>query len=568
MKHHDAITAAVALLAFSAVFADGPTRAAAPAITTVDVDATQSGGRVLPNFSKTLVVWNGVMNDRRESTPLKPPADASAVFPITNFVEWVELIACTGGNYSRDLLLRPDDARTIDDYDFMPLLEACAAIRALGAKPYLKLGNVPKKYSISSNRGDFSVNCRPTRDDEDHYRYMKACAAALRKRFGRDEVRSWRFSVLTEANNPGWFRAKGEDEHATRDAFFRLYDWTARAFEEELGKGLVFGTHLLDPGNGTQKRSFEPEDFLRHCSKERNFATGRTGAPLRLLTISHYVVPESGADGFGRIAGLARLRETAAKFGFTDLVTGVDEGRVLYATQGRDAADLSSRIVGQSYQSGLDVRFAAALADAGADYFASWGYFSGPDHRFSGLPSHHYFSSRELAKLAGMHRVPAVLPSDAASGVDALAGVSEDGRTVRVAVGRFHDRLAFDEARAVMVNFRLPADWAGSKVKISFLTLDDRNNWFVDWLAERERLGIGAGDFRWSPDDVAAATSLGLTSSERRQDFVKRLQPAYAAKAVLVKPTAARTRVKADGTMQFRLDFKGNGAAFVSIVRL
>jgi len=37
---------------------------------------------------------------------------------------------------------------------------------------------------------------------------------------------------------------------------------------------------------------------------------------------------------------------------------------------------------------------------------------------------------------------------------------------------------------------------------------------------------------------------------------------------VLVKPTAARTRVKADGTMQFRLDFKGNGAAFVSIVRL
>ena len=250
-------------------------------------------------------------------------------------------------------------------------------------------------------------------------------------------------------------------------------------------------------------------------------------------------------------------------------MTGVDEGRVIASTPGSEKYDLLSRAVGASYQAAFDVRIMKEIFDDRMDYFASWGYFSGPDVHFDGVPSHHYFSSRELAKFEGFRRAPAnvsgAMPPK--EELDAIAGVSPDGRTVRAVIGRFRDKLVFTNHLETTVRFRLPKDWAGKRVRASVLTLDDRNNWFPDWERDRAALGITAKDYRWSPDDFAVLAERELQGEKFRTAFSTELQPRYAKKAASVRPAETELTVSAEATLALPVSFTGNGAAFVTLFR-
>lgn len=123
----------------------------------VMVDARKTG-RTLPNQSSVMIAWNG----RNVDWSVKN--ENAAKYPISGFVEYVELIACTGGNKDRDLFKNPDDRTVIDDYDFEPLAKVCREILNIGAKPYLKLGNVPQKFTVDYSGGEFSINVRPPTD--------------------------------------------------------------------------------------------------------------------------------------------------------------------------------------------------------------------------------------------------------------------------------------------------------------------------------------------------------------------------------------------------------------------
>ena len=537
----------------------------------VTVDATQTREK-LPNSSQVLTFWNGVMKNDRSlfewPTPEKESKRESVFgdYPI-GFVRYAELMACSGGNNSRDLFKNPADRNVLDDYDFAPLVAACRGILRLGMKPYLKLGNVPAKFSSDYDGGEFSMNIRPPTDDLVHYRYMKACAAALKAAFGKNEVRSWRFAVLTEADNVGWFQVKSKSREELREAFFRLYDYAARAFEEELGGDLVFGTHLLYPGDNFAQSQFSVEEFVEHCASGANAATGKKGAPLRLLTASYYGWP--GTDNLiqGRCTNLRRIRAALDKAGFRNVVTGVDEGRVIASTPGRERNDLQSRAVGASYQAAFDIRVVKEIFDCRMDYFASWAYFTGPDIHFEGVPSHHYFSSRELAKFEGFRRASAsvsgVMPPK--EELDAIAGVSPDGRTVRAVIGRFRDKLVFTNHLETTVMFRLPKDWAGKRVRASVLTLDDRNNWFVDWERDRVELGVTTKDYLWSWDDFAVLGFKNLQGEKYCKAFAEKLQPRYARKAATVRPMENELTVSDDATHTLPLVFIGNGSAFITL---
>jgi len=523
----------------------------------VEVNATRLG-RTIPNTSQVLTVWDGVKTD----WSLPDNRD----YPTRGFVRYVEMMSCTGGNAERDLFRDPSNRAVLDDYDFTRLVDACRGILAHGAKPYLKLGNVPAKFTADYDGGSFKSNIRPPTDHRVHYRYMKACAAALKAAFGREEVRSWRFAVLTEADNIHWFRAKSQVKAESREEFFKLYDFAAKAFEEELGMGLAFGTHLLYPGDSCISQ-FTLEDVIAHCAAGTNAATGGIGAPLGLLTISYYGTPDKDDLTQGRMRGLKEAVDRAHAAGFAGLVTGVDEGRVIFATPGRDRKDICSRAVGASYEAAFDLRVVLGVLDAGSDYFATWGYFSGPCMFYEGLPSHHYFACREFARFAGMRRAEATVKGTPPGHeeLDALAGVSADGTDVRIAVGRFRDRLVFTNRLETTVSVRLPKAFAGRTVDVDVLTLDDRSNWFVDWERDRVQNGISAQDFSWSPDDFAVLSGRVLTTPRFRTLFAEKLQPAYARKAAGVKPVRRSLTVGAEGLLTVPLDFVGNGAAFASI---
>ena len=565
-----------------------PSHVAMGAPPVVTADATHplaapfgAGVQVFPNVFQVLTVWNGRSQDfMRWHTP-------GETYSVTGFTRWVELMACTGGNDARDLFKDPHDRTTLDDYRFDALVKACRGILRMGAKPYLKLGNVPPKFSSDYDGGEFAMNIRPPDDPRPHYRYMKALARTLRDAFGRDEVRGWRFAVLTEADNAGWFAAKSQDAADTRERFFELYDWTALAFEEELGGGLTFGTHLLYPDIYLKQR-FRAHDVIAHCLEGRNRATGCVGAPLKLLTISYYhgIPGEAGRQGAqwaGLFDGLAEVRGAALAAGFSDIVTGVDEGRVITSRPGLKKKDVAMRAVGQSYQAAFDVRCAKSVMDAGANYFAMWGFFSGSaqstnhgDHCWmahdvrndvlaQGGPAFPYFTAREFACFEGMTRIPASAPDGLSDGdeLDALAALACDGRTVRVAVSRFRDQLEFAGKREVVLTVKVPVVWDGRRVRVSVLTLDDRNNWFVDWEADRRAAGIADTDYLWSPDCHAPLCGMCLQKAEHRAFFAQML-PKYMAKAGRVRPAEIMLDVLA-GTVRVPLSFVGNGAAFATL---
>ena len=540
---------------------DGPPSATGQA--TVTVDATSAAGRVLPNPVSTLTFWGDV-----------------ALTNYPDFVERAVMFTATGGNADRDLFVDPADETVTDDYDFSRLLTSCRNALASGIRPYLHLGNVPVKFTKGcdprrakvggADGGSYGFNIRPPDDYAAYGAYMKAIANALVAEFGRDEVRGWRFAVLTEANNRHWFEAKDGTAASTKAAFFKLYDHTAKAFTDVLGEDIAIGTHLLGLDSSSETTTFTYRDIIAHCASGANDATGGTGAPLNLLAFSYYLDhpdDDRANPTAGRMTDFATLRDALDAAGFKRAVVCMDEGRVFCTNNGGTKEDeLVTRAIGQSWQAAFDVRAAKSAFDHGGDGFASWGHLAGLDSRCDGFPTVSWFTARELAKFAGMRHLPASVSAKLASTkeqVDAIAAVSDDGARVRLALCRFRDKLVFWDRVAASAKLTLPAAMRGRTVTLSALTVDDANNWYTDWLADRTAYGIGASCFGSSQDDQSPLST--LSDMAARTLFAETLEPKYAAKAALVVPTVQALAVPVDGVVTLPFSLVGNSAVFAAI---
>jgi hypothetical protein len=76
---------------------------------------------------------------------------------------------CTGGTADRDLFVDPYDTTTMTDYKFDKLIDNCRGIIEIGAKPHLKLGGVPIKFTSGYEMGGFDMNVYPPDDYNVYY---------------------------------------------------------------------------------------------------------------------------------------------------------------------------------------------------------------------------------------------------------------------------------------------------------------------------------------------------------------------------------------------------------------
>ena len=497
MKVHLLLTSAVLV---SAVFAAGPE---------FTIDATRPG-RALPNAQQTLVLWR---LDRNRFGPTKRNREHD----VLEFAEYVEIMGATGGNPQRDGLRKPADRSVLDDYDFSRLVDVCRGIVSMGLKPYLKLGNVPQKFSTDSNQGGFDMNIRPPDDYAVYDRYMTACAKTLLDAFGREELLRWRFAVLTEFENGDWFKDASGDAEKTFHAYCRLYETTVDAFTRTISPDLTFGVHAMAVIEGL----WDERKFIRYAAERK--------LPLKFVTASFYDdCPGTFTKGHPLPRNIARLREAAEAAGLTNLFYAVDEGRVLNGkTRKKKPHALSLRIVGDTYQAAYDARIVKQLFDSGAEYFAAWGYLSGPNTNFEGLPSVSFHVAKESARFKGMRRLPVSKAGCAAPGVeaDAVAALSPDGSTMRIMAYAFTNDLFATGTTRIGISVVPPPAWKGRKGRVTRCVVDDDANWFDEWRAERKRLNIGDERFRWSPDDPAPTISSGLASAEDRAFFRKEIEP-------------------------------------------
>ena len=515
---------------------------------TFTVDASSLGADV-PNMASNVNVWD--MGTQFINAKNNTEND------IYDFVEYVQLMQCTGGDASRDLFKNPNDFSVLDDYDFTRLIENCRGIINLGAKPHLKLGSVPLKYTADAEECVFSGNVYPPDDYNVYYNYIKAMAEALADEFGTDEVRSWRFGVMTEYENKDWFMAKSGDPLDTAKEYCKLYDYTVQALIDVLGDEIYVGAHSMTVTEGL----WDEEIFICHCAKGVNYATGKPGSHIDYLSASFY---DSSLGNFtsGKTLyeTITYLKNAAGKYGLKDLKFGIDEGRILSGTPGRESSELLSRSTGYTWQAAYDARLYSQLWDAGGDYFSYWYYLS--DGLMYGVPTVSYHTARLISQYKDSKAADVTLKKRGAiSGaeVNLHAAFDEEENVLRAFAYNFKNTLEYYRTADITLDINAP-QFDDGEVNVTLYRIDDNCNWFDEWQKDREKYGITDDCFSWSPDDGCVAS---MDNAEARAIYQNELKPQYMEFAKLT-PETFTAEVK-DGRLSINTKAEANTVVFFEI---
>ena len=515
-------------------------------VRTFTIDSSKTGAE-LPNTSQMLIAWAAPKQ-------LDPKMFSGLEWDVRDFAEWVEIMGATGGNAVRDCYREPKNRAVKDDYDFTKLVDGCRTILSQGMKPYVKLGNVPMKLSSNINNGEFEMNVRPPDDYREYADYMEACAKALHSAFGREELLKWRFAVLTEYENGGWFMDASGNAERTFHAYCLLYETTVNVFSRVISPDLVFGVHAMAVTEGLwdERRFFA-------------FAAVRK-LPLKFVTASFYdMKPGQFTHGLTLPKTILHLRDAAEKAGLKGLFYGVDEGRILEGVSGgKMSRNLPMRIVGDTYQAAYDARIVHQLFDTGADYFAAWGYLSGPNTCYEGLPSVSFHVAKESAKFKGMRRLEVCARGGDRDDleIEAVAALDKSGRKMQIMAYSFTNSLHAAGTVKMRFDVKFPETWRGKNVTVTRRLVDDNSNWFDEWRKDRKALGLTDDRFNWSPDDPSVETGVGLADVKDRAHFRDVLAPRYRELARL--KSKSRTVVVEDGkNLVFDSTVQVNSAMFI-----
>lgn len=483
---------------------------------TVDTDTK---GNTLANPVSNVNIWS------IEGDPFVN-AVANEENNIFEFVEYIQLMQCSGGTETRDLFKNPTDTSVKDDYDFTRLINNCRGVLNLGAKPMLKLGSVPLKYTKdASTEAGFGMNPYPPDDFDVYYNYIAALAQALVDEFGKEEVLTWRFGVMTEFENYDWFKTQSEDPAESAEAYCKLYDYTVQALIDVIGEDVFVGAHAMAVTEGL----WDETEFIIHCAEGTNYKTGEKGTRICYLAGSFYdYCPGEYTKGFTLPETIAHLRFAAESVGLDNLIYGIDEGRLLVGNEaGASNNELLTRMCGYTYQASYDARLYRQMFEYDINYFSSWGYLSGG--LLSGNPTVSYHVAKNAAGFAGSELVTTEKSSSGlllGAEVDAVSAYNSETDTLRIMAYNFRNKMNYkhDAELSFTVNAK---EFDGKKVKVTSYVIDDDCNYFDEWVKDREAYGIGNDCFGWSPDDPQIDSTVTLSDENAREIYYSELYEKY-----------------------------------------
>ena len=117
-------------------------------------------------------------------------------------------------------------------------------------------------------------------------------------KYGQREVESWYWEVWNEPDISYW--------RGTREEFMKLYDYAADGLKRALPTAKIGGPHITGPvSQGTQQYLRE---FIEHCLRGTNFATGKIGTPLDFVAFHAKGAPRVMPEGHVRMGVSNQLR--------------------------------------------------------------------------------------------------------------------------------------------------------------------------------------------------------------------------------------------------------------------
>jgi xylan 1,4-beta-xylosidase len=124
------------------------------------------------------------------------------------------------------------------------------------------------------------------------------------ERYGRREVESWWWEVWNEPDIGYW--------HGTPEEFMKLYDYAADGLKHALPTARIGGPHVTGP-NGARTQQIL-HNFIEHCLRGTNYATGKTGSPLDYVGFHAKGAPTVMPDGHVRMSVANQLRAISNGF--------------------------------------------------------------------------------------------------------------------------------------------------------------------------------------------------------------------------------------------------------------
>lgn len=485
-----------------------------------------------------------------------------------SFVEYIELMTATGGDEERDII---DSNGNMIEQNLIILGDACQGVLNLGAKPLIKFGNVPFYFTMKGNpskKHDTGFCFNPFPPDDDKYTeymlYIENITDYLIARFGIDEVRSWRFGVLTEYENDDWFYTGNASQ--TMTGYCKLYDYTAQALVNKLGRENVYiGAHSMTVTEG----AWDERNFIDHIASGYNYATGtNSGVSLSYLASSFYdMKPGEYTSGMTAAQSIDFLRSYAQSKGLNNLAYGFDEGRILAGVnQGSGSGDLATRCVGHTWQAAYDARLYKSMIDADIDYFSMWSWTSSSDIG-KGYPTMAYHVAESVYKMVGDDRINAkktiqYQPSDAEA--DCIASYNQSKKTMKFLAYNFKNDISYNALNDYYFDITMP-ELAGKTVMVKRYNLDDSCNYFDEWWQDRNTYGITDDKFAWSPDDPAIDSPTTLSDSDARNLYYTQLRNKYVASSKLT-PSVSMVTLDSNGCALLSAEnMRGNSAIFYEV---
>lgn len=198
-----------------------------------------------------------------------------------------------------------EDANGLAVYDWKIVDRIFDTYLARGVRPYVQVGFMPKDLSIKPEPYQHHWNPKlgyneiytgwayPPKDyakwAELVYQWARHCS----EKYGRAEVDTWYWEVWNEANIGYW---KGSPEE-----FRKLHDYAIDAVRRAIPTAKVGGPDSAGSGGKFTR------DFLEHCLRGTNYATGKIGTPLDFISFHAKGAPIN-TNGHVRMGIAAQLR--------------------------------------------------------------------------------------------------------------------------------------------------------------------------------------------------------------------------------------------------------------------
>jgi xylan 1,4-beta-xylosidase len=195
-------------------------------------------------------------------------------------------------------------------YDWTVVDRIFDAYRARRVKPYVEVGFMPRELSTKpepyqhrwkpGDRYDaiFTGWAYPPKDYGKWAELVHQWAKHCVERYGRREVESWYWQTWNEANIGYW--------QGTQEEFFKLHDHAVDAVRRALPAAKVGGPDSAGGGRFLRQ-------FLEHCLRGTNHATGKKGTPLDFISFHAKGAP-AFQGGHVRMGLASHLRAIDSSF--------------------------------------------------------------------------------------------------------------------------------------------------------------------------------------------------------------------------------------------------------------